>query len=254
MRKCHRPVASSALLFTKLLIVSSSLCLLCSAWTQNSGAPQHQLTRRQLPPSARARWKSSWGSSASDAVFSRTTTTATTELWAKSKSKSGTCSRNNSDDDDVVVALLHSHHLLDHKPDNLLLKGGKYKLRGVACLGRPGVALCIGPAKAHARFKKALESAMPQKRFKTKVLGDSESPLSSESSGAVSCMEGFAQAETLGDFRKVLASIDQEAEFFELTGIADPSSSPISGNGTNNAEGGRNGGGKKNKRQRKRKK
>ena len=44
--------------------------------------------------------------------------------------------------DDEVVSIIHSHHLLDHKPDNMILSGKKFKLRGIACLGRPGVALC----------------------------------------------------------------------------------------------------------------
>eukprot|EP00536_Pseudo-nitzschia_multiseries_P001885 jgi/Psemu1/4340/gm1.4340_g len=245
MLNYHRPVISSILLL-ELLILCSSCCLLCSAWSQNAVASlsQHQLLRQQLPLSAE--WKSS----------TTTTTTTTTELFAKSKSKNSDSNNNNNnnndndDNSDVVVALLHSHHLLDHKPDNLLLKGGKYKLRGVAFLGRPGVALCIGPPKAHARFKKALESAMPQKRFKTKTL-----PPGDDSAAA---MEGFTRAETLGDFRKVLASIDQEAEFFELTGIADPSSATATATNTiseddgNTADGNR-GVGKQSKKQRKRK-
>ena len=111
-----------------------------------------------------------------------------------------------------MVALLHSHHLLDHKPDNMILKGGKHKLRGVASLGRPGVALCIGPPKSIAKFKGALESAMPQKRFKTKVL-ESVAP---ERLDGVS---GFEEV-SLGEFRGFLASVGEEEEFFALTGIA----------------------------------
>ena len=117
------------------------------------------------------------------------------------------------DAEDEVVALVHSHHLLDHKPDNLLLKGGKHKLRGVACLGRPGVALCIGPSRSLQKFRAALESAMPQKRFKTKILDG-------VSVDVYAGIQGFARAEGLGDFRTVLASIGREDEFFELTGIS----------------------------------
>ena len=58
--------------------------------------------------------------------------------------------KNNIINDDVV--LIHSHHLLDHKPDNMILSGKKYKLRGIACLGRPGVALCIGAKKDIVKF------------------------------------------------------------------------------------------------------
>ena len=57
-----------------------------------------------------------------------------------------------------IVALVHSHHLLDHKPDNLVLKGGKLKLQGVACLGCPGVALCVRMAVDIANFHSWLEA------------------------------------------------------------------------------------------------
>mmetsp|Transcript_12830 Transcript_12830/g.16815 ORF Transcript_12830/g.16815 Transcript_12830/m.16815 type:complete len:137 (-) Transcript_12830:986-1396(-) len=114
-----------------------------------------------------------------------------------------------------VVALLHSHHLLDHKPDNLLLKGGKYKLRGIACLGRPGVALCVGPQVAIDNFQASLESAMPQKRFDIKVLHECDRQYSES-------IIGFESA-TLGELRKLLAALGEENEFFALTGI-NPSS------------------------------
>lgn len=114
----------------------------------------------------------------------------------------------------MIVALVHSHHLLDHKPDNLLLKGGKYKLRGLACLGRPGVALCIGAAEHIAQFQSSLEDAMPQKKFATIVLDGVEAQ-------SLPAMQSF-EAATLGELRTVLASIGREDVFFELTGI-DPS-------------------------------
>ena len=139
--------------------------------------------------------------------------------------KKGTASSAQSEE---VVALLHSHHLLDHKPDNLILKGGKHKLRGVACLGRPGVALCVGPSKSIAKFQKTLESAMPQKRFKTKVL-ESVSPPQLDG------VDGFEEV-SLGEFRTILASVGEEAEFFALTGIAPeiaaggPTADPVASN------------------------
>lgn len=134
-----------------------------------------------------------------------------------------------------VVALLHSHHLLDHKPDNLILKGGKHKLRGVACLGRPGVALCIGSSNDLNKFRKTLESAMPQKRFKTKMLDLQPEKCSS--------WDGF-EAVSLGELRERLSSIGQEAEFFAITGIAPE----IATGGTSNDGGNTN---KKKKRKRK---
>lgn len=117
-------------------------------------------------------------------------------------------------DDSIVVALVHSHHLLDHKPDNLLLKGSKFKLRGFACLGRPGVALCVGGASNIAQFQSFLEDAMPQKKFATIVLEGADIQ-------SLQTITSFEPA-TLGDLRGVLAGIGQETVFFELTGI-DPS-------------------------------
>lgn len=131
-----------------------------------------------------------------------------TRLYAK---------KGDDDDDTQVVAILHSHHLLDHKPDNLILKGSRHKLRGVACLGRPGVALCIGSQRSISKFRASLESAMPQKRFKTKILFSTNNNNNHE--GCAARFDIFEQA-TLGEFRENLASIDEEAEFFSLTGIA----------------------------------
>jgi len=78
-----------------------------------------------------------------------------TLLFFAAKTKQG-----DSNDKDVIT-LIHSHHLLDHKPDNMILRGGKFKLRGVGCLGRPGIALCIGPQKSIDKFISKLKSAMP---------------------------------------------------------------------------------------------
>lgn len=111
-----------------------------------------------------------------------------------------------------TVALVHSHHLLDHKPDNLLLKGGKYKLRGIACLGRPGVALCIGPSVAIDNFRMSMEDAMPQKKFGTIILSDVRDE------DALESLQGFVPA-SLGDLRAVLASLGYEDHFFTLTGL-----------------------------------
>ena len=124
------------------------------------------------------------------------------------------------------VALLHSHHLLDHKPDNLLLKGGKYKLRGIACLGRPGVALCVGPPAAMENFQASLEAAMPQKRFELHVL----SPI--QNNAALEQIQGFEPA-SLGDLRILLAFLGHEDEFFALTGL-DPSQATNTKATTNN--------------------
>lgn len=128
-----------------------------------------------------------------------------------------------------AVALIHSHHLLDHKPDNMILKGGKFKLRGVGCLGRPGVALCIGPQKSIDKFRSKLKSAMPQKKF-----GSTSIDVSSIPAEELEKMSDFEEA-TLGELRGLLASLGHEDEFFTLTGI-DPSiaSSSDKGESENN--------------------
>ena len=136
-----------------------------------------------------------------------------------------------------IVAIIHSHHLLDHKPDNLLLKGAKYKLRGVACLGRPGVAVCVGHSAFVDNFQMSLEDAMPQKKFGRIVL-EMEAPLSG--------LEGF-DAVSLGELRTLLESWGQEEHFFALTGIdpAQATNSTSSGSKSANNKSGKRGKGKK---------
>jgi len=143
-----------------------------------------------------------------EAVIATVRTNMYTRLYAK---------KGDDDDDTQVVALLHSHHLLDHKSDNLILKGSRHELRGVACLGRPGVALCIGSQRSISKFRASLESAMPQKRFKTKILFSTNNNNNHE--GCAAGFDMFEQA-ILGELREHLASIDEEVEFFSLTGIA----------------------------------
>ena len=131
-----------------------------------------------------------------------------------------------------IVALVHSHHLLDHKPDNMIAKGGKFKLRGVACLGRPGVALCAGPQAAIDKFVKKLKSAMPQKKFSTICLPDD---------CATEIPDGFEEA-TLGELRQLLATVGQENHFFTIAGM-DPSN--MASNDSSIGENATNQGGKK---------
>mmetsp|Transcript_1505 Transcript_1505/g.2051 ORF Transcript_1505/g.2051 Transcript_1505/m.2051 type:complete len:200 (+) Transcript_1505:215-814(+) len=132
---------------------------------------------------------------------------------AKYKSLFAKMQGNDSSD---IVALVHSHHLLDHKPDNMILKGGKFKLRGVGCLGRPGIALCIGPEKAIDKFRSKLKSAMPQKKFGTIEIDSSSIP--EEELSKIDDFEEVSQ----GELRGLMAALGHEDQFFALTGI-DPS-------------------------------
>jgi hypothetical protein len=100
-------------------------------------------------------------------IFSRNLMPASKNHYERHRSagiKTALFAKNKQSDGDVLT-LIHSHHLLDHKPDNMILKGGKFKLRGVACLGRPGVALCLGPQAAIDKFLQKLKSSMPQKKI-----------------------------------------------------------------------------------------
>ena len=103
---------------------------------------------------------------------------------------------------------------------------------GVACLGRPGMALCVGSSKSLQKFCRTLESAMPQKRFKTNFLETVDPELCLEAFG-----DGFEEV-SQGEFRTKLAAIGKESEFFVLTGIApeiasgaEPETTPTAGGG-----------------------
>ena len=74
-------------------------------------------------------------------------------------------------DGETATYLIHSHHLLDHKPDNLVLSGRKFKLTGMAVLGRPGVALCVGAPSNADKFLGRLRKAMPQKKLSSSRAG-----------------------------------------------------------------------------------
>ena len=143
--------------------------------------------------------------------------------------------------DDAVVTLVHSHHLLDHKPDNMILNGGKYKLRGVGCLGRPGVALCVGEQAAINKFRSKLKTAMPQKKFGTISIDRSSIP-----SDELSKIRDFEEA-TIGELRSLLAKLGHEHHFFTLTGI-DPSNAT-----QHSEEGGLNSNSKKSAKKRRKK-
>jgi hypothetical protein len=107
-----------------------------------------------------------------------------------------------------VVALIHSHHLLDHKPDNMILKAGKFKLRGVGCLlVDQGVALCIGPQAAVNKFRSKLKAEMPQKKC-----GTIDIEVTSILEDKLSSIENFEEA-TLEELRSLLASMGHEEQF-----------------------------------------
>lgn len=146
----------------------------------------------------------------------------------------------------TVIALVHSHHLLDHKPDNLLLKGAKFKLSGMACLGRPGVALCYANNMLDVEnFVSFLQNAMPQKKFDIIMLDGTEN-----TDGTVK--DDFVSG-SLGELRVLLAQMGHEDHFFALTGI-DPSQATSTSSGNNSKGGGKGGKSSGNKSKGKKKK
>jgi len=66
---------------------------------------------------------------------------------------------------DTKYACISTHHLLNHKPDNLLKTGHKYKLSGFYKFGTPGVAIAWGETDGIEDFFDSLKRAMPQKKF-----------------------------------------------------------------------------------------
>ena len=68
--------------------------------------------------------------------------------------------------DSCHYACLSTHHLLDHKPDNLLKTGfKKCRLRGFYKFGTPGIAIAWGDKDQIEDFLDVLKQAMPQKKL-----------------------------------------------------------------------------------------
>ncbi|MGK3761022.1 MAG: hypothetical protein ACI8RD_013340 [Bacillariaceae sp.] len=65
----------------------------------------------------------------------------------------------------IKYVCISTHHLLDHKPDNLLRTGNKFNLSGFYKFGTPGVAIAWGDTDNVDDFLDTLKRAMPQKKF-----------------------------------------------------------------------------------------
>jgi hypothetical protein len=70
------------------------------------------------------------------------------------------CSQN-----DTKYACISTHHLFDHKPDNLLKTGHKCNLSGFYKFGTPGIGIAWGDTESIKNFVDTLKRAMPQKKF-----------------------------------------------------------------------------------------
>jgi len=100
----------------------------------------------------------------------------------------------------------------------MIVTGKKYKLKGVACLGRPGVALCIGQRRNIDKFLNKLKQSMPQKKFTSvnlELVDDEDMN---------NLIDGFEEV-PLATLRELLTSIGHEDKFLALVGI-DNNNSP----------------------------
>lgn len=119
----------------------------------------------------------------------------------------------NNNEHSVVCVGIVSHHLFDHKPDNLLAKGGtKYNLRGYYRFGTPGVAVVFGTPDDIDNYVVALKNAMPQKKFEIRFHKQITTTV---------VMKEWKEAD-LGGLREALAGLGLEDCFFQVTGL-DPS-------------------------------
>jgi hypothetical protein len=125
-----------------------------------------------------------------------------------------------------------SHHLFDHKPDNLLAKGNKYNLCGFYRFGTPGIAIVFGAQHDIDNYVDSLKDAMPQKKFEIRFQ---------------KTIDGAPKEwkETdLGELRQALTEIGLGECFFQVTGM-DPSKATKQGE--TDSKGGKKSKGKKNK-------
>ena len=76
------------------------------------------------------------------------------------ESRSGAITNN-----DTNYVCISTHHLFDHKPDNLLKTGHKFNLSGFYKFGTPGIAIAWGDEESIEEFLDTLKRAMPQKKF-----------------------------------------------------------------------------------------
>lgn len=126
-----------------------------------------------------------------------------------------------------------SHHLFDHKPDNLLAKGSKYNLRGFYRFGTPGIAVVFGDQHNIDNYVDSLKDAMPQKKFEIRF----------QKQTCDAAMPKEWKEVELGGLRETLTELGLEECFFQVTGL-DPSKATKQ---NNTEKGGKKNKGKKKK-------
>jgi len=96
---------------------------------------------------------------------------------AANGSVSGTAAATNAIPKNTThYACISTHHLFDHKPDNLLKTGHKCRLSGFYKFGTPGIAIAWGDTEGIEDFLDALKRAMPQKKFELVFLRSWDEP------------------------------------------------------------------------------
>lgn len=107
-------------------------------------------------------------------------------------------------------ACLTTHHLLDHKPDNLLRTGHKHGLVGVYKFGTPGIAVAWGTSHSLESFFETLKSAMPQKKFSFTFQKEYDSPLP---------LTAWTEMDSAASLKEVLRSVGVEDDYYTILGI-----------------------------------
>ena len=128
----------------------------------------------------------------------------------------------------LSLHVIRSHHLLDHAPDNMLAKGGKYKLNGLYRFGTPGLAFCFVRQQGHNgggnddevrvdNFVLALEKKMPHKKFETFVLECRDEVTKTPPPPAIEIMNGWNEVKSTEDLKSILTA-DEFVEILKLQG------------------------------------
>lgn len=115
----------------------------------------------------------------------------------------------------IIYACIMTHHLLPHKPDNLLQTGHKYQLCGYYKFGTPGVAVCWTHDAVHLdNFVLTLSDAMPQKKFQ--ILWQQE-----WTCDTILPVQGWNRIESGSELQQALGAIDgvSDDDYFIMLGL-----------------------------------
>lgn len=114
----------------------------------------------------------------------------------------------------MFYAALRTHHLLDHKPDNLLRTGHKHGLTGFYKFGTPGIGVAwAADEQSLHNFLDTLQSAMPQKKFSFVLWKELED-------GVASCPSQWMEMASAAELKQALESaMVEEDDYYTILGI-----------------------------------